>query len=150
MPKAKQLYDAHNVDSILWTKLAKAQNKKEFQKYAENALQVEKNLYKTVNAVFCCSEIDKKELERLNNGKLKAYDVPNGVDTEGKMFYNGPEKHLFNEILFCGNLDYYPNEEGLMWFFNEIFPIVKAKMPGIKLTIVGTSKQNKTYKLLSV
>ena len=38
-----------------------------------------------------------------------------------------------------------------MWFFNEIFPIVKAKMPGIKLTnIVGTSKQNKTYKLLSV
>jgi polysaccharide biosynthesis protein PslH len=150
LPETRQLYDAHNVDSVLWKQIAIAQKKPEFEKYAAVALKAEKKLYKYTNAVFYCSEIDKKKLQQLNNNKLRGWVIPNGVDTKAKIFDYNPEKHLNNEILFCGNLDYYPNEEGLMWFYNNIFPLVKLKIPAIKLTILGTSKQNKNFKLLSL
>lgn len=149
LPKAKQLYDAHNIDSLLWKQLAVAQQRKEFEKYEANALKSEKKLFKYVDAVFCCSEIDEERLQELNNNKLKSWVIPNGVDTGAKVFDESPNKYLNNEILFCGNLDYFPNEEGLMWFYKKIFPLIKAKMPTIKLSIVGTSKLNKNYKILS-
>jgi glycosyltransferase involved in cell wall biosynthesis len=150
LPTSKQIYDAHNIDSVLWRALAIAQKNKELYKYATTALETEKNLYKIVDGVFCCSEKEKEELMQLNNGKLVAWVIPNGVDTYTKLFDPNLEKYLNSEILFCGGMDYYPNEEGLFWFYNHAFPLVKKVIPNITLTLVGTKQIKENYqKLLS-
>ncbi len=42
-----------------------------------------------------------------------------------------------NEILYLGGLHWPPNVEGVMWFGREVWPKVKAQVPGARLTIVG-------------
>lgn len=40
-------------------------------------------------------------------------------------------------ILTLGTLHYPPNADGIRWFFQEVFPIVKKKVPDATLTIIG-------------
>jgi polysaccharide biosynthesis protein PslH len=148
LPAAKQIYDAHNVDSVLWRQMAIAQNNPVLNTYARHALETEKNLSKMVDRVFCCSEDDREKLVQLNGAKLKAWVVPNAVDTFTKPFDQNPHKYLNAEILFCGSMDYYPNEEGLLWFYNHVFPLVRMAIPHIILTLVGTIQIKESYEKL--
>lgn len=47
-----------------------------------------------------------------------------------------------NDLLFIGNLDvdYSPNVDSIKWFISSIFPLVKNKIPAIKLNIIGSNK----------
>jgi glycosyltransferase involved in cell wall biosynthesis len=148
LPGVKQIYDAHNVDSELWNQLAHAQKNPEFENYAAKSLQTEKNLYRMVNSFLCCSEIDRKKLLALNGAKKEGWTIPNGVDTTEKLFDDNPLKHSRKEILFCGSMDYYPNEEGMLWFYNNVFPLVRNEIPGVALTLVGTTQIKENYKSL--
>jgi glycosyltransferase involved in cell wall biosynthesis len=149
LPTAKQVYDAHNIDSELWKQLAAGQHNNVFESYAANALQAETNLYKRVDAFCCCSEVDREKLFALNQGRLPGFTIPNGVDTNAKPFDKNPLKHSKQEILFCGSLDYYPNEEGLIWFYEHVFPLIKKAIPEVVLTLVGASARNeKNQRLL--
>lgn len=147
LPTAKQLYDAHNIDSELWKQLAVAQNNSLLETYATNALREEKTLHKLVDAIFCCSETDGKKLQHLNQQQLGTWTIPNGVDSYAKAFDSNEEKFKNPEILFCGSLEYYPNEEGLLWFYHNVFPIIKLSIPNIILTLVGTMVSKK-YQIL--
>lgn len=42
-------------------------------------------------------------------------------------------------ILTLGSLNYPPNADGVRWFAQEIFPLVRQQLPGVTLTIVGKS-----------
>ena len=137
LPAARQIYDAHNVDSNLWRQLANAQNNTEYNTYFKTALKNEKQLYKMVNAVFCCSKPDQQIFINLNNCLVNSCVIPNGVDTFEKHFDPNPDKYLSLEILFCGGLDYYPNQEGIRWFYDKVFPLVQSSIPGIRLILVG-------------
>lgn len=46
------------------------------------------------------------------------------------------------DLLFIGNLDvdYSPNVDSIKWFINYIFPLVKKRLPAIKLNIIGSNK----------
>lgn len=148
LPTAMQVYDAHNIDSDLWTQLSAAQHSSAFEGYAANALQAEKNLYKRVNAFCACSEADRQKLFALNHGRLPGFKIPNGVDTESKAFDENPLKHSHMEILFCGSLDYFPNEEGLFWFYDYVFPLIKKAIPEVVLTLVGGLAKSERYQKL--
>ena len=142
LPTALQVYDAHNIDSDLWTQLAVAQNNSVFEGYAVNALKSESNLYKKVDAFCACSDANREKMLALNQGYLPGFTIPNGVDTDAKPFDENPLKHNNQEILFCGSLDYYPNEEGLIWFYEHVFPLVKKAIPEVRLTLIGASAKN--------
>ncbi|MFM7188872.1 MAG: glycosyltransferase family 4 protein [Armatimonadota bacterium] len=40
-------------------------------------------------------------------------------------------------ILFCGNLDYPPNRDGILWFIHSVLPTIQKEMSGVELEIVG-------------
>jgi glycosyltransferase involved in cell wall biosynthesis len=148
LPDAVQVYDAHNIDSDLWTQLAAAQHSNVFEGYAANALQAETSLYKRVDAFCGCSDADREKLFALNQGRLPGFTIPNGVDTDAKPFDENPMKHSQKEILFCGSLDYYPNEEGLIWFYDQVFPLIKKAIPEVVLTLVGASTKRERHQAL--
>ncbi len=50
-----------------------------------------------------------------------------------------------NSLLFVGNFDWYPNEDGMRWFISEVFPLVLREQPRTELHIVGMNSR----KLLS-
>ncbi|EDY81662.1 glycosyl transferase, group 2 family protein [Verrucomicrobiia bacterium DG1235] len=53
-----------------------------------------------------------------------------------------PERLPFEEsdgILFVGNFNHPPNLDGINWFFDEIYPKIRTKLPNVSITIAGSS-----------
>lgn len=83
---------------------------------------------------WAVSEVDRAELRRLAPG-LAIDVVPNGVDVRRFAPLNGAGEP--DRLLFSGTLDYPPNAEGIAWFADEILPRLRARRPGVTLTVVG-------------
>ena len=50
-------------------------------------------------------------------------------------------------LLTMGTLYYPPNADGIRWFVEEVFPLVRSKVPGVTLTIIGKNPPNDFLKL---
>ena len=147
-PRALRIYDAHNVDSELWSRLAKVNNNPNLDKYALGSLKAEKKLNASTDFIFTCSQVDLDKLNELNNGKLAAVVIPNGVDYDNKIFDSSPNKHLFNKIIFCGDLTTHANKEGVLWFYYEVFPLLLKLKPNLKFNIIGHFSNKRDYQAL--
>lgn len=42
-----------------------------------------------------------------------------------------------NVLLFTGTIDYFPNTEGLIFFFEEILPKIRAEVPDVRFVVAG-------------
>jgi glycosyltransferase involved in cell wall biosynthesis len=61
--------------------------------------------------------------------------IPHGVDAE--FFAPPPVQVEPRTIVFIGLMSYYPNHHGVLYFLDEIFPLILAKEPRAKVYIVG-------------
>lgn len=97
--------------------------------------RAEDHCLETYDAVWVCSETDQRELlSRKPRAEILA--IPNSVVlAETSPLPDGrPDVHL----LFVGTLGYGPNQDGIVWFCNEILPLIRVSSPkNVKLTIVG-------------
>ncbi len=75
-------------------------------------------------------------------GKGQIGVLPNGVDTD--FFQSQKENHVNGRILFTGAMDYFPNEEGMLWFVREVWDSLYKLFPTAQLIIAGS---NPTAKL---
>ena len=83
---------------------------------------------------------------------LRSYDAaprtdwfPNGVDAE--LFKPADEAHDPEQICFIGRMDYYPNQQGMVFFCNHVLPLIRARRPAVKLVIVGAEPSTEIQKL---
>lgn len=70
---------------------------------------------------------------------------PNGVDTT--YFSTVEEPYDPNTISFIGRMDYYPNQECMFTFCENVFPLLKQRRPEVKLLIVGADPSPAVRKL---
>lgn len=61
--------------------------------------------------------------------------LSNGVEIERLRPINGPTSHA--RVVFCGVMNYAPNQEGMTWFVREVWPLVRARRPDATLAVVG-------------
>jgi glycosyltransferase involved in cell wall biosynthesis len=61
--------------------------------------------------------------------------VPTGVDTVYFSPYYREESAY--QLVFTGSMDWYPNEDAILYFLNRILPIIRRELPGAALTVVG-------------
>lgn len=79
------------------------------------------------------------EVDKMAIGDNNIIVVPNGVDTE----YFQPQKIEKDiDIIFTGNMGYFPNIDAMKYFSKDIMPKILRKRPDIKLYIVGTAPVN--------
>ncbi len=88
--------------------------------------------------VTVCSRNDSDVLKGI--GLANAGIVPNTIEVArcgeaGEYSREAFDNKLF---LFCGNLSYEPNIDGLRWFIESVFPGIKLKEPRARLQIVGS------------
>lgn len=60
---------------------------------------------------------------------------PNGVDAS--RFEPSTEPYDPDLVAFIGRMDYFPNQECMLWFCREVMPLVQRARPSAKLVIVG-------------
>ena len=72
--------------------------------------------------------------------------IPNGVDAS---YFSRPMQgpHTSTVIAFLGRMDYYPNIDGILYFAQDIFPIIKKTIPLAQLRIIGSNPSSKVRDL---
>lgn len=62
--------------------------------------------------------------------------VPNGADIQTFQSAS-PEEEIPNQIIFTGTMDYYPNIAAALFFAQQCWPLIQARVPGVTWQIVG-------------
>ncbi|MGA9119094.1 MAG: glycosyltransferase, partial [Bacteroidota bacterium] len=61
--------------------------------------------------------------------------VPNGVDVD--RFMPDPGGIVPHSVVFTGLMEYYPNEHGVLYFMEKVFPLIQREVPDTRVYIVG-------------
>jgi glycosyltransferase involved in cell wall biosynthesis len=105
--------------------------------YKIDYLKLEKleiSVYEKISNIYFVSDVDAKYINIINP-ELHTKFIPNGVDIDYFKELNLEKEN--NSIIFTGNMSYAPNKDACNFLINDIVPIVKEKIPDIKVYIVG-------------
>ena len=105
----------------------------------------EKRMINSFDASITVGQKDYEVLKTLSPHANVAL-IPNGVDTD--FFYPLAKEYSDYQILiFQGNMSFLPNIDAVIYFYNDIFPLVRSKIPNIRIYIVGSSPPEKIKRL---
>lgn len=85
------------------------------------------------DANVAVSELDAEELRALAP-TARVEVVPNGTDTE---FFQPTRASGDPVLVFAGAMTWYPNHDAMVWFTRDVLPRIKARVPNVKLWIIG-------------
>ena len=136
---ATKIVFTHNVESRIWERHYKVANnfarrlvaKREWRTLAA----LEHKHLTEADAVLTVSEADRAEFVSWGISSEKVISVPTGVDTS--FFAPRPLNSPTDTVVFTGSMDWMPNQDGILYFLNEIYPAIKKKHPSVKLQVVG-------------
>lgn len=96
-----------------------------------------------------CTCTTKAELETLRQFHVPAQTdwFPNGVDTE--FFSPSGAPYDADAISFVGRMDYFPNQQAMLFFANEVFPRLRERRPAATLAIIGAEPSADIRRLAS-
>jgi len=99
------------------------------------------------DGVVAVSEADKTALQQLVPG-LNVTVVPNGVDVEHYTSADiRPSPLPPRSLVFTGKMDFRPNVDAVLWFCQEVLPLVRRKLPDARFYIVGQSPHRRVLRL---
>ena len=132
-----KLLDFGDMDSQKWLEYA---NYKPFplslgyRLEGAKMLAAEKRLAKRFDL---CTATTRAEWETLHDYGTGADTdwFPNGVDAE--FFCPGEGSYDADTISFIGRMDYYPNQECMARFCEQVWPLLRKVRPAMKLLVVG-------------
>ncbi|MBD3314509.1 MAG: TIGR03087 family PEP-CTERM/XrtA system glycosyltransferase [Chitinivibrionales bacterium] len=90
-----------------------------------------------INRAFDASIlINRQELRLFNRRRHhdNIYIMPNGIDTE---YFKPIDAVKERALVFTGDMGYYANINAMVWFCEEVWPLVLEQDAGIRLYIVG-------------
>jgi len=129
---------AHNVEAQIWQRYYETESNQLKKLYIklqwQKMLNYEKMMSSLYRQVAVVSEPDQAVF--VNHYECKKVTVvANGVDE--KYFYPTPSKMKANSMVFTGSMDWRPNQDGVRYFIEEIFPIIKKRIHDATFTVVG-------------
>jgi glycosyltransferase involved in cell wall biosynthesis len=93
--------------------------------------RLQKSVARSVDSVVLCSDDD-----RQGAGLPNAVVVPNGYEPPprplGRVEVGEPPV-----ILFQGSMRYGPNTDGAVWFVTDIAPLIRRRLPEVRVRLVG-------------
>ena len=142
------LLSLQNIDSSIWRRFAR-QTGNPLQKLAfwmqyRSFQRYERLMAEKFSACACVSEKDKDLLAHLCP-EISIEVIPNGVDVESYQ----PDHSLTEKstLVYTGSMDWLPNEDAVLYFHEQIFPLIEAQMPQVKFYIVGQNPTERVKQL---
>lgn len=94
----------------------------------------EKRLARRFDLCTATTRAEWETLESYGTGVSSDW-FPNGVDAD--FFKPDGDGYDPDTISFIGRMDYYPNQEAMFRFCDEVWPLLRSRRPDMKLLIVG-------------
>jgi glycosyltransferase involved in cell wall biosynthesis len=130
----------HNVESVRLYRWFKTEHNLLKKAYLGiQWLKLKSFEHSAMNKFDCCvvvSEIDRQLLTEMGINQ-KLFVVPNGTNTE--FFKPNGDRMINNSVLWVGHMDVHTNKDAVLFFWREIYPILRKKYPEVKMTFVGTA-----------
>ena len=128
----------HNVESVIWERHAETGrtwvHRAYFGLQAKRMFEWEKAVCQKVSQVVAVSDVDELAM-RTRFGARNLSSVPTGVDLG---YFQRPDSTTArHDLVFVGSMDWMPNVDGMHWFLDEVFPLIRAQKPDCRLAIVG-------------
>jgi polysaccharide biosynthesis protein PslH len=148
-PCPKVLF-SHNVEAVIWQRhyevarnpLWKALSWLEWKRMEA----AERRYLQKADHVVAVSENDREAFARfLDPQKLTVTQT--GADTE--FFQPSGEKEMPNSLVFTGSMDWLPNEDAILYFANEILPLIRRQVSDVTLCVVGRKPSRRLQDLAS-
>ncbi len=141
-PRPLIVYDAHNAEWILQQRacLADLKNPARWTAAAYSWVQwqrlrrYEAELLRRVDHTVAMSHPDKVALRDVAPDAPITV-VPNGVDLAAYVEFTGTPIH--HDLLFTGKMDFRPNIDAVLWFGQNVLPLIQARRLGTTFAIVG-------------
>ena len=142
-PRSKIVFDDHNAETELQRRnfLTDLRQPRRWVAAAYSAEQVrrlrkfERWVCQQADWVTAVSHPDKVHLEKLTGAKTPITVIPNNLDVT--QFQLEEANVIPSDIVFSGKMDYRPNVDAVLWFADEVLPIVRKERPSTTFTIVG-------------
>ena len=127
---AKVVLRAHNVEHIIWKRNYSFERniirKLYYRLLYKRILRLEKSMLNKLDACIPITQHDKEIFENLGI-KVPMHVACAGIDNE--KINTGQKQINYSSLFFIGALDWIPNQEGLKWFIDNVWPIVHKRLP---------------------
>jgi polysaccharide biosynthesis protein PslH len=146
-PTPKVIF-THNVEAAIWRRhyevatnpIWKAISWQEWRKMEA----AERRYLRLADHVLTVSETDRESFASFVE-PTKLTVISTGVDVD--YFQPMPLPEIADSLVFTGSMDWLPNEDGILYFLDAIFPLIKQQCPEISLVVVGRSPSRKLQAL---
>jgi len=133
---------AHNVESLIWRRLAKSTSnplkRLVARQQAERIELLERRWYPAVDLTIAVS---KEESQVINGYRANVSVVENGVDVRFYEGFGGVREE--GGIVFAASFDTFANQDAVDYLFQDILPLIRNKMPDMKVQLVGKDPTKK-------
>lgn len=130
----------HNVESLLLKRRAENSNsileKIFFNNQSKSLHHFEITACQNAKETFVCSKNDVETLKTMAPSANFSV-VENGVDIHFFSVDNVQREQ--HSLVFVGGMGWFPNKDGMIFFINEVMPLLIKQCPTVKLTLVGKS-----------
>lgn len=138
--KGKIVLHEHNCEYLIWKRYAGIEKslpkKLALLNQASRIKKYERQICRKADVILAAPN-DIEELVKIGADKqkfLETYHLGDDSLLEQEKLQFQPDN---NTLLYIGTLSWEANIDGLLWFYKDIFPLLKKKNPAIKLRIIG-------------
>jgi glycosyltransferase involved in cell wall biosynthesis len=136
---AKLIYRAHNIENMVWARLAQQKTdpfkKTYLQMHARRIKKYELQQLNKFDAVTVFTKQDKAVMENYGVN-IPVEVLPVGIDLEN--YQPDITKIEFPSLFFLGSLEWLPNREGMEWFLDNFLTELTEGDLNVKLYVAGS------------
>ena len=135
--KALIVYRAHNIEYEIWERTAKLSEgfrSKYLRNLSKRIKRFEISYLNSYDLLVPITDRDGIILDKLGNTKPR-HTSQTGIDFASLV--PTARKLEFPSLFHIGALDWAPNQEGLIWFFNHCWPKIHQENPDLKFYLAG-------------
>jgi sugar transferase (PEP-CTERM/EpsH1 system associated) len=139
------VFDNHNAEYLLQERIAQAE--RQARGWTPGAIYstlqarklrgFERRVCRQLDRVVAVSKADAEALRQLDP-TVRADVIPNGIDTS---FYRRdvvkPLALAPHALVFTGTMDFRPNVDAVLWFAQEVLPLIQQTVPDVHFYVVG-------------
>ncbi|WP_290633276.1 TIGR03087 family PEP-CTERM/XrtA system glycosyltransferase [Aquisalimonas sp.] len=143
-PNLSRVIDLVDVDSEKWRQYAASRRppmRWVYSREGRRLLDFERRIAHESNAAVFVSDTEADLFRSLApESAARVHAVHNGVDTgyfDPALSGHSPYPENGKVLVFTGAMDYWPNEDAVIWFTRSVFPLIRAAEPAARFFIVG-------------
>jgi glycosyltransferase involved in cell wall biosynthesis len=144
--KAAICMRAHNIEHLIWQRHTDNESKKLKKKYLEiqtaRLKKFETEKLELMDAQIFISDAD-RNIYRNWGGKRISCSISCGLNPEEYNKSSQTEQRY--DIAHLASLDWLPNQQGLQWFLDKVWPLVLDVRPETRIAIGGRHMPKKIY-----